>query len=105
MIPSCFPCLSTLTTSLKFIELRFDGLESSKTITEGLKVVDTGFRDTLSVLQITIEIHEGGLTNYIMEEVNSRGCKISIIKKVEEEDCDRSLTDSEDGNNNYRNQT
>jgi hypothetical protein len=52
MIPNCFPCLSTLPTSLpNFIELRYNALECSKIVTEGLKVVDAGFRNILSGLQ------------------------------------------------------
>jgi hypothetical protein len=67
---------------------KLDALDNPKLVAEALLLVDTRFRDILSLQEIIVEVYKDGLSDHIRREMQSHGWTISAKEYVEEEDFD-----------------
>lgn len=77
------------------MELRLDALDNPKVVTEALKLVNTHFRAISFLQEIIVEVYKDGPSNYIRRKMESHGWTISVTEYMEEENFDRSFSDSE----------
>jgi len=95
-IQSDCPNLQTLKTSLgstNAMELRLDAQDTPKILGEALKLVDTRFRASSSLQEITVEAYEDAPSDQLRREMRDCGWKISIAENVEGVGSDRSFDD------------
>jgi hypothetical protein len=83
------------------MESKLDSFVNPRIVAKALALVDAQFRAISSVQEIIVEVYDDGPSSDTRRKMESQGWTITAVERVEELDCDRSLDDFEDDDDEY----